>query len=307
MAVPYSVKHLQYILAVKQTGSLSRASELMSVSVSSVREAIRLTEQRLGVMLFFGTPSKGMQLTGEGERFTALAEDFLNSYIGFEKAAADIPLDWNRDITIGVLKSVGSLIMPSILRKISGIIPNAHFQIIESSARELSEAIRTEKLAAAFTFNDDLHPALEFAELYRTPLHAGLCPGHPLAGRDKIELAELQDDPYILLDFDGARRYYSGLFERHNVKPRVTYTVDTREMAYSLISANLGYSIFNLCPLSDNRTRYDNLMARVPLVSDYWNPSFGMIHMSGRSGHLIRILKDICASFQPALTTPPAS
>ncbi|WP_235924415.1 LysR family transcriptional regulator [Brucella anthropi] len=304
--MPYSVRHLQYILAVKQSGSLARASELMSVSVSSVREAIRLTEQRLGVMLFFGTPSKGMQLTSEGERFTALAEDFLNSYIGFEKAAADIPLDWNRDITIGVLKSVGSLIMPSILRKISSIIPNAHFQIIESSARELSAAIRTEKLAAAFTFNDDLHPALEFVELYRTPLHAGLCPDHPLAERDEIELAELQDDPYILLDFDGARRYYSGLFERHNVKPRVTYTVDTREMAYSLISADLGYSIFNLCPLSNTPTPYDKLMARVPLVSDYWNPSFGMIHMSGRSGHLIQTLKDICVSFQPVLATSPA-
>ncbi|CPR21570.1 LysR family transcriptional regulator [Brenneria goodwinii] len=292
----YSIKHLRYVVAVKQTGSLAKASEGMSVSVSSIREAIRLIEARLHISLFLSEPAKGMRLTRDGERFCALAEEFLSAYRGFEQAAAHIPHDWERDISLGVLASAGSLVMPTLVAQFSLSVLNGHIQLYEHSAKELSEAVRADKLAAAFTFNDDLHPSLAFVELFKPPLHIGLRPDHPLAGKNEIHLSELEEETYILLDFDGARRYYAGLFDHHGVKPRVGYTVSSREMAYSMVAAGLGYSVFNLCPLPTENSPMSEAIVRIPLISDYWSPAFGMIHLRGRSGGLIDGLHQVCRS-----------
>ncbi|QTF09167.1 LysR family transcriptional regulator [Brenneria izadpanahii] len=292
----YSIKHLRYVVAVKQSGSLAKASESMSVSVSSIREAIRLIEAKLRISLFLSEPAKGMRLTRDGERFTALAEEFLSAYMGFEQAAAHIPHDWERDISLGVLASAGSLVMPALVAQLSQSVANGHIQLYEHNSKELSEAVRSDKLAAAFTFNDDLHPSLEFVELFNPPLHVGLHPSHPHAGKSAIHLAELEDEPYILLDFDGARRYYAGLFDHHGVKPRVSYTVGSRETAYAMVAAGLGYSVFNLYPLPAGNRPSVEAIVRIPLVSDYWSPSFGMIHLRGRSGGLIDGLRQACRS-----------
>ncbi|MEC5317756.1 LysR family transcriptional regulator [Brenneria populi subsp. brevivirga] len=292
----YSIKHLRYVVAVKQTGSLARASETMSVSVSSIREAIRLIEEKLRISLFLSEPAKGMRLTRDGERFALLAEEFLATYMGFEQAAAHIPQDWERDISLGVLTSAGPLIMPALVARFSRAVSNAHIQIYEHSSKALSEAVRADKLAAAFTFNDDLHPSLEFVELFKPPLHVALHPNHPLVGKSEIHLAELAEETYILLDFDGARRYYAGLFDHHRVKPRVGYTVSSRETAYNMVAAGLGYSVFNLYPLPTEDGPSSEAVARIPLVSDYWSPTFGMIHLRGRNGGLIDGLHRACRS-----------
>lgn len=292
----YSIKHLHYVVAVKQTGSLAKASESMSVSVSSIREAIRLIEAKLHISLFRSEPAKGMKLTRDGERFAALAEEFLSAYRGFEQAAAHIPLDWERDISLGVLASAGPLIMPALLAQFSRSVLNGHIQLVEHGSKELSEAVRSDKLAAAFTFNDDLHPSLAFVELFKPPLHAGLHPAHPLAGKNTIHLSELEEEPYILLDFDGARRYYAGLFDHHGIRPQVAYTVSSREMAYNMVAAGLGYSVFNLCPLPTENGPLSEAIVRIPLESDYWSPAFGMIHLRSRNGGLIDGLYQTCRS-----------
>lgn len=292
----YSIKHLRYVVAVKQTGSLAKASDNMSVSVSSIREAIRLIEEKLRINLFLSEPAKGMRLTRDGERFALLAEEFLATYMGFEQAAAHIPQDWERDISLGVLTSAGPLVMPALVARFSRSVSNAHIQLYEHSSKALSEAVRADKLTAAFTFNDDLHPSLEFVELFKPPLHVGLHPDHPLVGKNEIHLAELEEETYILLDFDGARRYYAGLFDHHGVKPRVGYTVSSREMAYNMVAAGLGYSVFNLYPLPTEDGPSSEAIVRIPLVSDYWSPTFGMIHLRGRTGGLIDGLHQACRS-----------
>ncbi|WP_413730071.1 LysR family transcriptional regulator [Sodalis sp. RH22] len=304
----YSIKQLRYVVAVKQTGSLAKASERMSVSVSSIREAIRLIEDRLHISLFVGEPAKGMKLTRDGERFTALTEEFLGAYRGFEQAAAHIPLDWARDISLGVLASAGALIMPSLIARLSQSMLNGHIQLVEESSQGLSAAVRAGKLSAAFTFNDDIHPSLEFIELFKSPLHIGLHPTHHLAGKKEVHLSELKEEPYILLDFDGARRYYAGLFDHHGVRPRVGYTVGSREMAYNMVAAGLGYSVFNLYPLPTKGGLPPADIVRIPLVSDYWSPAFGMIHVRGRAGGLIDGLRQACRSISldAALDIPPA-
>lgn len=283
----YSIKHLRYVVAVKQSGSLASASASMSVSVSSIREAIRLIEERLHIQLFVGEPAKGMKLTHEGKRFTALAETFLGTYRSFEQEAAHIPLDWEQDISLGALAGTGPLFMPALMAQAAF---NGHIQLVEGSSTMLAEAVLAEKLAAAFTFNDNLRSSLDFTELFKSPLYVGLPPTHALAGSSAIRLSELAQEPYILLDFDGARRYYAGLFDHHGVKPRVNYTVGSREMACNMVVAGLGYSVFNFPPLHPAQVD----IARIPLISDYWCPSFGMIHLRERNSNLIDRLTQAC-------------
>ena len=63
-----NIQALRYILSVEQTGSISKAGQMLYVSHSSVSRAIRDLENQLGFTLFQRT-SKGVTPTAQGMRF----------------------------------------------------------------------------------------------------------------------------------------------------------------------------------------------------------------------------------------------
>jgi DNA-binding transcriptional LysR family regulator len=270
----FTIKQLRYLVAVARTGSIAKAANARTISISSVREAVDLAEARLSVQLFRRTPSKGIALTQEGSRFIALAEQLLTAHDMFEHAASRIPFEWERELRLGVVRTVGPLILPALARQLSERLPQARFRFDEMSSEQVVAQVSAGTLAAGLTFNDSLTTRLSFQELMKTPPHVGLAPEHRLAKRRAIRLEELAKEPYILLEFPGARTYYTALFERHGVKPFIRYIVESREVAAELVAAGLGYSIFVMPPLPGTTEH----IVRVPLRSDYWSPSFGLIY-----------------------------
>lgn len=269
-----TIKQLRYVVAVSRTGSIAQAAESHAISVSSVREAIAFAEAKLRVHLFRRTPSKGMTLTAEGQRFVALTEQFLASHDVFERAASRIPLEWDNELRLGVVATVGPLVVPALARILADRLPRTRFRFDEMTSEDVSTRVREGALLGGLTFNDCLDTSLAFVELMRTPPYIAVARNHRLAERRSVKLEELHDEPYILLDFPGARAYYTGLFENDGVKPSLRYVAASREMAVELVGAGLGYSIFNMLPLAET----DNRISRVPLRSDYWSPSFGLVY-----------------------------
>lgn len=297
---PYTIKHLRYVVAVKRYGSLARAAEMLSISVSSIREAVAVIEAALAIRLFQANPARGMTPTREGERFVALAEEALASFDALEQAAARIPQGCSKDMAIGVIGNAGTLVMPMIASLLAERIPHGHVHFQEAGSSELVEAVKAGRCAAAFSFNDFTHPALEFTPIFDTCLQVGLPPAHRLAGAVSVRLEDLENDPYVMLSAGGALPYYSGLFDHHGVTPAIRYTVETSELARGLIAAGLGYGVFNAYPLR----RPGEGIVRARLETDYWCPSFGMICPAARSGGVYDVLREICRILRTRFDRP---
>lgn len=70
------LEQLQYLLEIRQTGSMNLAGENLHISQQAISAAIRLLEDELGAVLFVRT-SKGVQLTAAGKKVLAAAEDIF--------------------------------------------------------------------------------------------------------------------------------------------------------------------------------------------------------------------------------------
>ena len=69
MVARFSLRQLEYMVAVGEAGSVLAASEKVNVSSSSISAAISQLEAELGVQLFVRQHAQGLSLTSGGQRF----------------------------------------------------------------------------------------------------------------------------------------------------------------------------------------------------------------------------------------------
>ena len=122
-------KHLKYFVATADTGQVSRAAKLLSISQSAVTGSVRELETILGATLFVRR-AKGMELTDAGREFLHSARDIL------EKLDAAQQLDQcNTDvhgtITLAATYTVIGYFLPYHLGRLAQLYPGIDIQIVE--------------------------------------------------------------------------------------------------------------------------------------------------------------------------------
>lgn len=86
MDIPIELKHLQTLLALRKTGSLTRAAAAMQLTQSALSHQIKQLEEHYNVTLFMRKTSP-VKFTLAGERLLHLAEIVLNA---MEEANRDL-------------------------------------------------------------------------------------------------------------------------------------------------------------------------------------------------------------------------
>ena len=72
-----TLRQLQYIIAVSETGSFSKAADLVAAEQSTVSQQIRVLEDRLGISIF-DRKSLPVKLTPEGEKIVMQAKEIID-------------------------------------------------------------------------------------------------------------------------------------------------------------------------------------------------------------------------------------
>lgn len=72
-----TLRQLQYIIAVAETGSFSKAADLVAAEQSTVSQQIRVLEDRLGITIF-DRKSLPVKLTPDGEKIVAQARGIID-------------------------------------------------------------------------------------------------------------------------------------------------------------------------------------------------------------------------------------
>ncbi len=100
---------IKAFIAIAQEGNLTRAAERLCITQPALSLQLKKLQDSVGLVLFKRTP-RGMQLTDEGRRLLASAEQALESFAAFQSAAAGL-----KGIVHGELK-VGTIVDPEFLR-----------------------------------------------------------------------------------------------------------------------------------------------------------------------------------------------
>ena len=113
------------------------------------------------------------------------------------------------------------------------------FRITESSAEELMDLVRQEKLDMAIVDSTDRDRSLHFRKLNQRSLYAALPPGHPLADRESLDPAEIVHEPQIVFNYNVGKSFKEWTTGTPSDES-VLCTVDTAQSALELVAAGVG-------------------------------------------------------------------
>lgn len=251
MPLRFSLRQLEYLVAVGECGSIAMASEKVNVSSPSISAAISQLEQVFGLPLFVRKHAHGLSLTQGGKQFVEQAKLVLAEAARLNNLANHITGKVRGPLNVGCLLTFAQIVLPHLRRSFVDQNTEVDFHQFERNQTEIFEGLRQATLDVALTYDLNIPPDLEFVHLVSLPPYAVISDSHELAQCDKVSPAQLADFPMVLLDLPMSSDYFLSLFSQTGLRPKIAER--TRDMAVmqSLVANGFGYSIANIRPSSD--------------------------------------------------------
>jgi DNA-binding transcriptional LysR family regulator len=180
------VAGIDAFLAIVQTQSLKKASELLNLTQATVSYRLKILEQEMGSILV--ERGKGIQritLTPFGENFVTIAERWSTLKRDIEKLQASGP---QLRLTIGGSNSLNSYVLPPLYQALTQHMPRIQLQFRTQHSIELWDTLERREIDVAFVKMERTVPniivepfCVDEAVLIRpaTPETADLQPIHP--------------------------------------------------------------------------------------------------------------------------------
>ncbi len=264
MTLRFTLRQLEYLVAVADCGSVALAAERVNVSSPSISAAIGQLEATFGLHLFVRRHAQGLSLTEGGRQFVATARGVLAAAGRLTDSAAAITGRVAGPLTVGCLLTFAQVLLPKLRRSFCDAHPEAEFRQHEGHQAELFDGLRAARLDVALTYDLEIPPDLEFLPLVPLPPHALLPPDHPLAGHTFVTPADLAPHPMILLDLPFSADYFLSLFSAAGLRPQIAERTRDMGVMRAMVANGFGYSIANI-RLGSDRAPDGKRLILVPL------------------------------------------
>lgn len=251
MPLRFTLRQLEYLIAVGEAGSIAHAADRVNVSPPSISAAIAQLEAEFGVQLFTRKHAHGLTLSPAGRAFLTQAREVLRAAESLSTLASDIAGQVRGPLGLGCLQTFAQLVLPDLRRRFEIRYPSVRVRQYELDHAEILEKLRVAEIDVGLTYDLGMPSDITFEPLAELPPFVMLRPTDPLAGRPLLHPEDLADQPMVLLDLPYSIDYFLSIFTRVGLKPRVAERTRDMSVARSMVANGFGYSLINARPLSD--------------------------------------------------------
>jgi DNA-binding transcriptional LysR family regulator len=267
----FTLRQLQYFIAAADSGSLTEASKQVHVAQPAIASAIKKLEEQLSVDLIVRHHAQGISLTPPGRRLLADARSLLRHGESFQEKAFSFSKQLAGELALGCYRSLAPICLPRLLDGFSMKHPDIKFIVTEGVQAELVEGLSTGKIELALTYDINLPEDIELSPIYETQTYVLLPHGHELTNLKSVSLAQIANEPLILLDMPSAKQYFNNLFEQHNLSLNITHTASSLEVLRGMVGRGLGVSV--LATRVRSSTTYDGHRVEARPITESIKPS----------------------------------
>ncbi|WP_347309937.1 LysR family transcriptional regulator [Defluviimonas sp. SAOS-178_SWC] len=280
MPLRYTLRQLEYFVAVGETGSIAAASQQVNVSSPSISASVSQLEEELGVKLFVRHHAQGLTPTLAGRKLLDHAATVLREAAALRDLAGDLSGSVRGPLAVGCLSTFAQMVLPGLRRSFVEQYSDVRISQIEADQSTLFGLLRQAKIDLALTYDLDLPRDLSFVPILELPPLVALSETHPLAHLPAVSVEELAPYPMVLLDLPLSADYFLSFFNAAGLRANITER--TRDMAVmrGLVANGFGYSIVNVRPLHDLAPDGKPLRF-VPLTGDQRSMKMGILMGSG--------------------------
>lgn len=240
----FTFRQLQFFVAAAEAGSVSGAAKALSISQSSVTEAIQALEGDLGIPLFDRQP-RGLLITHKGSAFLRHARQILADVAAARTAFRDEAEEVAGRLSLGVTSLVAGYVLSDILQRFRRAFPRIELNVIEDTGDYLQHLLIGGELDVAVMLTSSVRDrmALHVETLVVSPYRLWLPLGDPLAEQEAIALEELAGRPMIQLMVDEIEESMKRLTAALPVKPEIAFRTRSVEAVRSLVATGAGLAI----------------------------------------------------------------
>ncbi|SHJ93968.1 LysR family transcriptional regulator [Aureimonas altamirensis] len=251
MPLRFTLRQLEYFIAVGEAGSIALAAERVNVTAPSMSSAIAQLEAGFGVQLFTRRHAQGSALTPTGERFMEQARVVLEDAAKLNDLANIYTGSVLGSLRIGCLRTFVQLMVPQLRRTFESRYPSVEFSQVELDQAQIFDALGAARIDVALTYDIALPSDIDFQPLRTLPPYVMVDMDHPLAGRASLTADELLGHGMVLLDMPHSSDYFLSLFRGLGQRPRIAERTSEISIQRSLVANGFGFGISNMRTVSD--------------------------------------------------------
>ena len=259
-----TLRQIDYLVAVAETGSIALAAARLNVSAPTISAAIAQLEEGLGLALFARRHAQGMTPTAAGRQILEAARQVQLAVEALQDRALDLAGGVRGPLAVGCLMTFAQVVLPGLRRGFAARAPEVRVAQSEADHAGLIAGLRQGVLDVALSYALEIPPDLVFEPLLALAPHALLPEDHALAGRESVSAADLAPHPMILLDLPYSAAYFLELFTAEGVAPRIAERTRDMGVMRAMVANGFGFSIANI-GLGSDRAPDGRRLCFVPL------------------------------------------
>jgi DNA-binding transcriptional LysR family regulator len=241
----FSLRQLQYFVAVAENGSVSSAAHTLSISQSTVTEALRELELDLGFRLL-DRHARGADLTLKGHHFLRHARKIMADVADARRAlSGGETMALSGRLSVGVTPLVAGYVYSDLSARFRRAFPDVAVEAVEDAADYLEHLLVGGELDVAVMVVPPgrRSSALQTETVEVSPYRAWLPLGHPLSAEDRVSMRDLAGEPQVLLTVDEIAEASEMVWRRLGIRPPVAFRTRSVEAVRSLVATGAGVAV----------------------------------------------------------------
>ena len=232
-------KYLAFIKTV-DTGSFTKAATALNYAQSSVSKMIADLEKEWNATLL-ERDRGGVHLTPYGEQILPHIRILLDDYQKLESRINEMNGIETGVIRIGTFSSVAINWLPNIVAEFQKNYPGIEYEMLLGDYDEVENWIGEGRVDCGF-LSLPTKTAFDTISLKMDEYMVVLPEGHPLCAKEKIEIENLENEPFMLLEH-GGKTEVTELLERSGVHPQIRFTTWEDYAIMAMVEKGLGIGI----------------------------------------------------------------
>lgn len=235
-----SLGKYEVFVTVIESGSLTKAGEMLGLTQSAISHALASLEREFGFSILTRGRS-GISLTSNGERLLPYMREMLRAQERMQQEVYAINGMEVGTVRIGTFTSVSTQWLPGILKRFQDLYPAIEVKLFEGYYDGIESWIQTGEVDMGFVSLPTTED-LESIPLKKDQLYLLVTDEHPLYQEERVHVSRLAEETFIMPK-EGCDNDIQRLLAQYRLQPRVKYEVGDDHAIIAMVQNGLGISI----------------------------------------------------------------
>lgn len=273
------LKQLRAFCVAAETGSFSKAAELLDLTQPSISSQIQSLEKDMEVTLFHRNGPK-ISLTEMGKELLPIAQPLVDQIDTLPSVfASRLQQQGATELNISAGESTILYILPSVIEKFKKAHPNVTIKLHNETGKNSLSLLRENKAEFAVGTIRDIPGDIQYRGIYNFAPVLILPYGHPLASEKNISLQQISKYELIIPPpHFSTWTIVESVFNEHNTPYKVSLEAGSWEVIKKYVELGLGISIVTSVCLTGS----ERLVTR-PLPGFFLDRNYGVLLLKGKT------------------------